>query len=123
MADLGASQDLQKYNQYTTVSYLLNSNSPPNSPTYPQTPTTNYDGRELHETTMIDGATPPANALPLPIPITYYKMNWFDVDCITPTWRSWIAPGGPDPTGSYYSGPKCGATPITGATISFSWRE
>lgn len=58
---------------------------------------------------------------PPPGPVTYYKMRWVDVDCMTPTVRTWIASGAPDPTGLQYAGPKCGATPITGATAQFSW--
>lgn len=45
-----------------------------------------------------------------------YVMGWNDPDCGSPTLRSWIATF-EDTTGTQYSGPKCGATPITNAFV------
>ncbi len=55
---------------------------------------------------------------------TYYLMRWQDVDCLpTVTYRVWTSVDSPDPTGIYYTGTKCGATPITGAIIAATWTE
>lgn len=50
--------------------------------------------------------------------VTTYYMMWTDTDCGSPTIRRWIAPID-DVTGIYYTGPKCGATPIANAAVLF----
>ena len=49
--------------------------------------------------------------------VTYeYLMVWSDPDCGSPTARYWYATF-EDVNGTEYAGPKCGATPITGASV------
>lgn len=49
--------------------------------------------------------------------VTYsYFMIWSDPDCVPPVAKYWYATI-EDPTGTQYLGPKCGATPITGASV------
>lgn len=58
-----------------------------------------------------------------PTQTTYYLMRWADPDCGSPTYRTWVVENDPDPAGLEYAGPKCGATPISGAIISATWIE
>lgn len=52
----------------------------------------------------------------------YYMMRWLDTDCVsTPTYRSWVVINNPDPTGTQYTGTKCGATAISGAVVAATW--
>lgn len=52
----------------------------------------------------------------------YYKMRGKDIDCVGPvTYRSWVVTGVPDSTGVQYTGPKCGASPLTEITIEDKW--
>jgi len=53
-----------------------------------------------------------------PSAVTTYYMMWTDTDCGSPTIRRWTAPID-DVTGIYYTGPKCGATPIANAAVLF----
>jgi predicted RNA-binding Zn-ribbon protein involved in translation (DUF1610 family) len=50
--------------------------------------------------------------------VTTYYMMWPDPDCGSPTIRRWTAPID-DVNGTYYTGPKCGATPVTNAAVLF----
>ena len=43
---------------------------------------------------------------------TYYKMIGRDPDCPTLTYRSWVSINAPDAGGYFYTGPKCGHSPI-----------
>lgn len=51
-----------------------------------------------------------------PVETYSYFMIWSDPDCVPPTAKYWYATI-EDPTGTQYLGPKCGATPITGASV------
>ena len=48
---------------------------------------------------------------------TYYVMRGKDIDCVPVTYRVWTVLGAPDTTGSYYTGVKCGSSPLTDVTI------
>lgn len=52
---------------------------------------------------------------------TYYVMRGKDVDCGPITYRTWTVTGGPDTTGSQYSGPKCGANPLEDIVVVFTY--
>ncbi len=62
------------------------------------------------EAELIDGGTV------TPVVTYQYLMVWSDTDCGSPTARFWYATF-EDTTGTEYAGPKCGATPITGASV------
>lgn len=83
------------------------------------------DTRHFGRTLVVSGLLrqDPFNpVVPYPAPVVrWYRNIWFDPDCMTPTPRTWNSPNASDPTGLYYSGPKCGATPITGARWLMSW--
>jgi hypothetical protein len=49
---------------------------------------------------------------------TIYTMRGRDPDCATITYRTWRVSGSPDFSGTYYSGSRCGATPLSDITIS-----
>lgn len=61
--------------------------------------------------------------LPSPPPgiTTYYVMRGKDVDCGPITYRTWTVTGGPDTTGSQYSGPKCGGSPLEDIVVVFTY--
>lgn len=46
-----------------------------------------------------------------------YYMRGKDVDCGILTYRYWTSLNAPDPNGLSYTGPKCGASPISDITI------
>jgi hypothetical protein len=81
-------------------------------------------GAQMLEPLTLLQADVPAKAAELidaasegPPPPTYqYLMIWSDVDCVPPTARYWYA-SIEDTTGTQYTGPKCGPTPITGASV------
>ena len=50
------------------------------------------------------------------VPTYTYFMIWQDPDCGPPEARHWYATI-EDVNGTEYAGPKCGATPITGASV------
>lgn len=49
--------------------------------------------------------------------VTYFRMVGRDVDAGTLTYRYWNVPNVPDFTGSLYSGPKSGATPLADIVV------
>lgn len=51
-------------------------------------------------------------------PIIYYVMRGTDVDCGSLTYRTWTVSGSPDLTGLYYSGTKCGVSPLANIIIT-----
>ena len=51
----------------------------------------------------------------------YYLMRAVDPDCPTLTYVSWVVQGQPDTTGSQYTGPKCGGSPLQEITIASRW--
>lgn len=65
--------------------------------------------------------TPPTP--PLPVINTYYAMRAKDPDCPTIKYVSWVVTGSPDATGAQYTGPRCGASPLTDITITAKWQE
>ena len=51
---------------------------------------------------------------------TYFVMRGIDVDCLPAfpvTYVTWIVSGTPDLTGLYYTGTKCGVSPLSNITI------
>jgi hypothetical protein len=48
---------------------------------------------------------------------TYYVMRGKDIDCVPVTYRIWTVLGAPDTAGSYYTGVKCGSSPLADVTI------
>lgn len=46
-----------------------------------------------------------------------YKMRGRDVDCPGLTYRYWVTVGLPDMTGTLYTGPKCGSSPLADVTV------
>lgn len=52
-----------------------------------------------------------------------FQMAWKDVDDPGTVVRIWVATGAPDPNGASYTGPKSGATPISGAAVVASWSK
>lgn len=55
--------------------------------------------------------------------ITSYQMLWKEADPGEFTTRTWVSVGSPDPTGASYTGPKNGATPISGAIVVAYWSK
>lgn len=53
---------------------------------------------------------------------TYYAMRAIDPDCPTLTYVTWVVTGSPDATGAQYTGPRCGASPLTDITITAKWQ-
>lgn len=53
---------------------------------------------------------------------TYYLMRGRDIDC-SPSlvYRTWVVINEPDPTGSQYSGAKCGASSLRNIVVAASW--
>ena len=47
-----------------------------------------------------------------------YKMQGVDPDCGILTYRTWVVIGAPDFTGSQYSGPRCGVSPLTNVIVA-----
>ncbi len=47
----------------------------------------------------------------------FYIMRGRDVDCGTPTYRIWSVTDEPDITGTFYSGPKCGASALSDIVV------
>lgn len=70
------------------------------------TPAISYPFPAVFQETLTQGA------------VRRVKMRWLDVDALpTVVYRIWVVPEQPDPTGVFYTGPKTGSTPISGATI------
>lgn len=125
MADIGTTADVFYYGtQNQTIDSMYSGSLPGLHPKNNQGLGVEPSGTDHGKIVLVEGAgVPPAGPLSPPTPTVYYRMQWYDVDCMLfSTWRTWTVTGAPDPNGSYYSGPKCGATPITGATIAHKWR-
>lgn len=80
-----------------------------------------YNARLLAPHTILAGAPAsiPAQLVSgggSPVGASLYLMIWSDPDCGSPTARYWYATF-EDTTGTEYTGPKCGATPIADASV------
>lgn len=88
-------------------------------------PTAPFDTRHFGRTLVVSGmqrSDPFAPIVPFPPQLVrWYRNVWLDVDCGSPTVRAWNSPNDPDPTGLWYTGLKCGATPIAGAQWVQTW--
>jgi hypothetical protein len=71
--------------------------------------------------TAYDGAVQILGA-PIVSPVPYYKMRGRDVDCGPITYRTWVVQDMPDPTETFYAGPRCGATPFADIVIAEQWQ-
>lgn len=57
-------------------------------------------------------------------PTTYYLMRARDPDCVSqPTYRFWTVTGTPDMTGSLYTGPRCGVSPLVEIVVEITWKQ
>lgn len=54
---------------------------------------------------------------------TKYVMRGLDPDCVGIVYRTWVVEQEPDYTGAQYTGPRCGATPLSGIVVTSAWIE
>ena len=54
---------------------------------------------------------------PTPPPVLRYGMRGRDPDCLTLTYRSWVATGEADYAGAQYAGARCGGTPLADVVV------
>lgn len=124
MADIGTTADVFYYGtQNQTIDSMYSGSLPGLHPKNNQGLGIEPGGTDYGKIVLVEGAGIPASGPPpLPEPVRVFKMSWRDPDG-TPAWRSWRATGAADTSGSQYSGPKNGATPISDATVLGSWVE
>jgi hypothetical protein len=84
---------------------------------------------ELHtppsylEEGVLDGSGDLLNSGGGVVLVTYFKMRGKDIDCLpTITYRTWVVSDTPDPTETFYGGPRCGVTPFADIVIADQWQ-